>query len=137
MSDTIIGYPCKKASCRFRGRDWNVWFTEEIPISQGPRKFAGLPGMILKAVDGTGTHFWTATQITDEKFPIGKPLEEYARKHYFKTTRDRFWKYYKDACMRPMSMLINSGVIEGAKNEDGTPVKVKNRRRHYNPEELE
>ncbi len=48
---TILGYPCKKASCKFRGRTWNVWYTLNIPISEGPWKLDGLPGMILKAVD--------------------------------------------------------------------------------------
>lgn len=48
---TILGYNCRKASCTFRQRSWNVWYAEDIPISEGPWKLDGLPGMILKAVD--------------------------------------------------------------------------------------
>ena len=45
----VLGMECKKATTNFRGRYWEVWYTEDIPISQGPWKLCGLPGMILKA----------------------------------------------------------------------------------------
>ena len=48
---TILGYSCQKAVCSFRGRDWEAWFTSEIPISEGPWKFCGLPGLITKLED--------------------------------------------------------------------------------------
>ncbi len=50
------GYNCQKASTYFGGRQWEVWFTKEIPISDGPYKFSGLPGLILKARD-TRNHY--------------------------------------------------------------------------------
>lgn len=46
---TIAGYECHKARTRFRGRDWSVWYTEDIPVSLGPWKLNGLPGIILRA----------------------------------------------------------------------------------------
>lgn len=53
--DSIIyDYKCQKAQTKFRGRTWTVWFTPEIPISDGPWKLYGLPGVILKANDSTG-----------------------------------------------------------------------------------
>jgi len=56
--DTIIiaGYMCQRAECRWRGRDWTAWFTPEIPISEGPWKFMGLPGLIVKLHD-TKRHY--------------------------------------------------------------------------------
>ena len=54
----ISGFSCKKATCEYAGRQWNVWYTEQIPIPAGPWKLCGLPGMILKADDG-GTHTFT------------------------------------------------------------------------------
>lgn len=51
---TIRGFLSQKATCTLGGRDWEAWFTPEIAINEGPYKFSGLPGLILKAesVDG-------------------------------------------------------------------------------------
>lgn len=50
-TDTILGYLCQKATLNFRGRDYTAWFTVDIPINDGPWKFMGLPGLILKVED--------------------------------------------------------------------------------------
>ena len=47
-TQTIIGYKCQKATCRFRGRDFIAWFAPAVPVKRGPWKFGGLPGLILK-----------------------------------------------------------------------------------------
>jgi GLPGLI family protein len=66
-SDTLkIGkYNCTKAILNFRGRDYEAYFTEEIPISAGPWKFKSLPGLILfiKSTSGELTYSWQANKI--------------------------------------------------------------------------
>jgi GLPGLI family protein len=47
----IGGYVSKKAKGHFRGRNYKVWFTPEIPLSGGPWKLGGLPGLILEVSD--------------------------------------------------------------------------------------
>ncbi len=47
-TEEYLGYECKKAITEFRGRKYNVLYTTKIPINNGPWKFGGLPGMILK-----------------------------------------------------------------------------------------
>lgn len=47
----IKEYNCHKATTHFRGRNYIVWFTTEIPIVDGPWKFKGLPGLIVDLAD--------------------------------------------------------------------------------------
>lgn len=44
---------CYKAVTNFRGRKWQAWYCPEIPISYGPWKFYGLPGLIVEIKDNT------------------------------------------------------------------------------------
>lgn len=69
----ISGYICQKATCRFRGRDYTAWFTMDIPISNGPWKFGGLPGLILKIYDVDNLYVFECTSIEyKKKYPIMK-----------------------------------------------------------------
>jgi len=56
-TDTLIyGYKCKKATTHFAGRNYIAWFTHQIPIADGPYKFSGLPGLIIKIEDKEKQH---------------------------------------------------------------------------------
>lgn len=48
---TVAGYICQRATTTFGGRQWEAWFTREVPLSDGPYKFYGLPGLIVKVGD--------------------------------------------------------------------------------------
>lgn len=47
----VDGYTLQKASADFRGRHWVAWFSPDVPISEGPYKFCGLPGLIFEVED--------------------------------------------------------------------------------------
>ncbi|ACU08464.1 hypothetical protein FIC_02022 [Flavobacteriaceae bacterium 3519-10] len=44
-------YTLQKATTQFGGRNWTAWFSKEVPISEGPYKFRGLPGLIFELYD--------------------------------------------------------------------------------------
>lgn len=66
-ADTIAGYRCQQAKTSFRGREWTVWFTMDIPIHDGPWKLCGLPGLILKAEDSKKDFRFECIQIENIK----------------------------------------------------------------------
>ena len=51
-------YEAQKATTEFGGRKWTAWFTESIPFPDGPYKFSGLPGLIVKIEDAEKNYSW-------------------------------------------------------------------------------
>ncbi|MBU4539038.1 MAG: GLPGLI family protein [Weeksellaceae bacterium] len=49
-------FNAQKATTEFAGRKWVAWFSAELPFQDGPYKFHGLPGLIVKLEDFTKTH---------------------------------------------------------------------------------
>ena len=47
---------CQRADLIYGGRVWTAWFAPDIPVFDGPYKFAGLPGLIVKISDEK--EFW-------------------------------------------------------------------------------
>lgn len=66
----VAGYTCTKATTNFRGREWIAWFTPEIPVSLGPWKLHGLPGIILETSDSTKKFTIIAEKIEFTKTDI-------------------------------------------------------------------
>lgn len=54
----IKTYNAQKATVDFGGRKWIAWFTTDIPFPDGPYKFYGLPGLIVKVSDEAGNYSW-------------------------------------------------------------------------------
>lgn len=73
LEDTmsIGGFLCLRATATFRGVDWQVWYTEEIPSSAGPWRLRGLPGLIVKAEGGA--HTFCLAELRQEEAAITQP----------------------------------------------------------------
>lgn len=113
-TQTVAGYMCQKAICDFRGRKYTAWFAVDIPISQGPWKFGGLPGLIMKVYDSKEEYVFECVGIENhpDKFPI--MLMDTYKTMYSKTTRIKLNKllkniqenYYRLAGLHPVSNEI-------------------------------
>ena len=54
----------------------NVWYTVEIPISNGPEEYWGLPGLILEVSDGETIILCTKVVLNSKKTKIKMPKEK-------------------------------------------------------------
>ena len=65
-----------KATTTFRGRNYSVWYTLDIPVNVGPWKLHGLPGAIVTATEDKGRYSWQLTGVKKlENSTIKNPLE--------------------------------------------------------------
>ncbi len=123
----ILGYECRKAALKWRGREWTAWYSE-IPYSDGPWKFGGLPGLILEMADATGEHKIKAVGIKNDIYPFGL-----YRGDSFGTKPERYKKMLEEYIENAAKMLIESGMVTGGLEEKAK----KPRRLFYCPIELE
>lgn len=123
--ETICGYLCKIAKCDFRGRKWIAYYTNDIANSDGPWKFNGLDGAILKVFSEDSEHCFEALQII---FSKQKNQYEDRNKTSIMTTREKYEKaLYRHKTNPSQSM---AGIVT---NTDGSPIAMD--RKFYNPEE--
>ena len=69
---SILDHECQRATCHWRGRDYEAWFASDIPVRLGPWSFGGLPGLILKIYDTQKLYTWEAVALRSGSFPITK-----------------------------------------------------------------
>ena len=79
-------YKVQKATMKFGGRTWTAWFAPEIKISDGPYKFFGLPGLILKLEDDKGDYRFSFVK----KISIENAFTENVNPDARKSTRINF-----------------------------------------------
>jgi GLPGLI family protein len=80
ITDSIktIGYlKVQQAKTSFGGRKWIAWFAKELPLSFGPYKFNGLPGLIIEIYDTQKDYIFKL--IKSEKIP--KDYQSYTLKN--------------------------------------------------------
>ncbi|MDO5665911.1 MAG: GLPGLI family protein [Bacteroidia bacterium] len=93
---TVLDYSCQMAICNFRGRQWTAWFAPDIPVSDGPWKFGGLPGLIMEVYDrGNQYHFTVIGLQKVENEPIIFSETYVGSKKFEKTNRLDFLKAKK------------------------------------------
>lgn len=103
----IKNYICYKATTKFEGREYVAWYTPEIPISDGPYKFWGLPGLILKVSDTENHYIFTLESF--EKYFDELPILTFKETKTFELTYEKFQIFHKDFIANPMQILEGQG----------------------------
>lgn len=134
-TSTILLYSCQKAIATFRGRKYEAWFTADIPINNGPWKFGGLPGLILKIYDLK--QFFVFECIGLEKLKTNEPIKFYDLK-YTKTVRKNLDKLYRRFHYDAAAYHLSNGIKCYTQTPTGKwEQKMHSPKMPYNPIELE
>ncbi|BAP32024.1 uncharacterized protein CHSO_2987 [Chryseobacterium sp. StRB126] len=134
--EKIGEYNTQKAITNYGGRSWTAWFSTDIPFQDGPYKFYGLPGLIIKIEDKTGSHIMTLignkkTEILsaeDTQIPgltvngLGDKEIEVSKKQFKKAFKDYLTDPTKDL-KQTMSTLPAGATIQMT-NQNGKNIDV-------------
>jgi len=130
-------YNAQKATTKYGGREWTAWFSTDLPFQDGPYKFYGLPGLIVKIEDKTGSHSLTLVgnktiQTTTEKemnLPQGIQLYGMGGKdiEINKSQFKKAWKAYKNDPTKNMREMMmknteTNKVVFKTKSADGKEI---------------
>ncbi len=98
-------YKVQKAETDFGGRKWTAWFTTDLPYQDGPYKFGGLPGLIVKVEDDKGDYsFDLMKNYKIAEFPT---LNQFG--NTLKVKRTDYLKQQKKFQTDPMSFMTQGG----------------------------
>ncbi|MGL4632712.1 MAG: GLPGLI family protein [Leadbetterella sp.] len=109
----IGSFTCKKAKGKISGREYEVWYTPQIPVSTGPWKFYGLPGLILEAKEIGGTIGFEFVSLTINDKNFEKPIRPELRKDQKLWNRKEFLVYYKKVYTVPEERYFTKDDGEG------------------------
>jgi len=126
-TDSIFGYKVQKATTCFGGRNWIAWFAPEIPYNDGPYKFNGLPGLILKIHDSRNHYLFEVVSI---EIPQVKTPIYFTERTYIRTTKEGFfraWNSFRE------SFIGRNDIVPDSHSRH---VMSENLRRNNNPIEL-
>ncbi|WP_347219432.1 GLPGLI family protein [Chryseobacterium sp.] len=102
-------YNTQKATTEYGGRTWTAWFSSDIPFQDGPYKFYGLPGLIVKIEDTEKNYSWMLSgnkkiENYDELSYSDKINAKYGVSNTVTpTTKEKFDKAYASFKQDPMA----------------------------------
>ncbi|MDO4224679.1 MAG: GLPGLI family protein [Bergeyella zoohelcum] len=125
----IGAYTAQKATTTFGGRNWTAWFSNDLPFQDGPYKFNGLPGLIVKIEDSQKHYVWTLkgnekVNNYNEKTYAEEFQAKFSGIKELSVSREKFDKMYSDYRKDPFgSIRIQlKNVPADAKMPDGSSV---------------
>ena len=130
---TILSYPCQKATCRFKGREYTAWYTMDVPVSDGPWKLHGLPGLIIKAEDSRGHYVFTCTGLEQHRGVQPISIHTKGREKLSRKELDKMYeRFYTD----PIGFLAATSPNVKINITDGQGNSIKKFSEPYNPIEI-
>jgi len=135
---TILSYNCQKATVSFRGRDFIAWFAPDIPVPNGPWKFGGLPGLILKLSDSNNNFVFECQGLEQLK---NKEAIRFYKLEYTKISRKElnnlYQKIHDDYAAYQVATTGRGVYMIDPKTKKNTYVEHSFGKIPYNPIELE
>lgn len=98
-------YKVQKAETDFAGRKWTAWFTTDLPYQDGPYKFGGLPGLIVKVEDDKGEYSFDL--MKNYKIAEMPTLNQFG--NTLKVKRADYLKQQQKFKTDPMSFMTQGG----------------------------
>lgn len=123
-------YNAQKATTTFGGRNWTAWFATDLPFPDGPYKFHGLPGLIVKLEDDKKNYSWVLqgnkkmNDYTEESYTESMLKRFGQGKNDLAVSREKYEQMYAAYKKDPFGSLRTqlSQLPPDAKMPDGTPV---------------
>lgn len=124
----IGDYNAQKATTEYGGRKWTAWFSNDIPFQDGPYKFSGLPGLIVKIEDQDKDYSWVLqgnkklndyteySYIENLMQAKGGKVQELSKEKFEKTFND----FKKDPFATTRPMLTQEMLSKPIPGTDGT-----------------
>ena len=132
----ILGFSVQKATGTFAGRNYIAWFASELPFSDGPYKFSGLPGLILEIFDLQGHYDFSLTGFQE----LEKPVEKLLNLDNYKAVSQKELDQFRDDYDRdPIGTMQKAGIKFGWSEEDEAKQKkvlTKKYKKRNNPIEI-
>lgn len=127
--------PVRKATVDYGGRSWTAWYAPSIPISAGPYKFKGLPGLILELTDSENHYHFTLYSLTNENIALQKArIHSFGIENCKEISREQFnllHREFKENIGMQKQNTLGSGIKISGLNDKTMRDTKKNKRTFY------
>lgn len=110
---------CQKATVKYGGRNWIAWFTQSVPLQEGPYIFHGLPGLIVKISDDKNDYDFSLVKTIN----VDKNKTFYLRKGK-EISWETYEKIQRDYYSNPYAEIQTRNIKYKATDEKGNPVEI-------------
>ncbi|MBA5246872.1 GLPGLI family protein [Marnyiella aurantia] len=123
----IATYNCQKAVARYGNRDIIAWFTNEIPMDEGPYTFKGLPGLVVEVYDSKKHYHFSLISVRQWMKRMTPPL-----RNVIPATYEQFSKKRQEYRDDPTAYVSQNGIKVPAPTKELRDLARSNRQRDNN-----